>query len=856
MGERPKDPPSIEDEKPSISDDYSALRKRRSSLATDKEARQGMLASDAGMAFVSEVDDKNITATAAQLDLEEARIIIQDAVSKYQLDPNAPSGLLEKAEAAIKNQNLTSDAAQQIIDEIKIEAALLEETPFPEVRNVAPSTDDTSLPVSTFRAWLIGIVWTIIGTGVNIFFQARLPGISINTFVGQVLALPAGRFLASVLPTHVFNVFGYRFSLNPGPFNAKEHLLITIMGNVTYGGQVGVYVTDLIATLRIKRFYGLEGRFSDAGFQLLMTISTQMLGLGLSGMTRRFLVYPPMMLWPSSLASLALNNVFHDTSNPVANGWKMGRYRFFLIVFVLYGLYFVFPDAVAGFLGTFNWMTWIKPDSVNLAAITGSVSGLGLNPWTTFDYNVASLLRDPIITPLFSVINSFAGQLILGMIIPALWYTNTWFTGYLPINDNGVFDRFGKAYNVTRVMDPQTQTLNVTAYEEYSPTYLSAGNGIQYGFFFAMYTALIVHVALYYHKELSAGFRSMLQSATGRENFTDLHNRLMKPYKEVPEWWYLLILLFSLATGIAFNVHYETGYPVWALFAALAMSALFVIPSGMVYAVTNTEVTMNVLAELIGGYLLPGKPIAVMLFKSYGFVSTAQAIGYAGDLKIGHYAHIGPRHLFFAQVVASFVACFVGVGVLSWQIANLSDFCEPNQVNRFTCPGYRTYYTASVIWGAIGPKRIYSAGRIYHALTYFFLIGGLVPIPLWYLAKKRGGSFWKYINVPVFLVGGLNWSPYNMSYAFPMLYVALFVNGYLRRFYFPWWSKYHWVLATSLAASIAVFGVIWFFAILYKNSQPDWWGNSVSNAGCDGKGCARLEVPPDGFGPGPGEFYA
>lgn len=59
MGERPKDPPSIEDEKPSISDYRSSeLRTRRSSVATDKEARQGMLASDAGMAFVSDVDGK------------------------------------------------------------------------------------------------------------------------------------------------------------------------------------------------------------------------------------------------------------------------------------------------------------------------------------------------------------------------------------------------------------------------------------------------------------------------------------------------------------------------------------------------------------------------------------------------------------------------------------------------------------------------------------------------------------------------------------------------------------------------------------------------------------------------------
>ena len=67
MGERPKDPPSIEDEKPSISDDYSALRKRRSSLATDKEARQGMLASDAGMAFVSEVDGKPFLSNVGRL---------------------------------------------------------------------------------------------------------------------------------------------------------------------------------------------------------------------------------------------------------------------------------------------------------------------------------------------------------------------------------------------------------------------------------------------------------------------------------------------------------------------------------------------------------------------------------------------------------------------------------------------------------------------------------------------------------------------------------------------------------------------------------------------------------------------
>lgn len=31
-------------------------------------------------------------------------------------------------------------------------------SPFPQVRAVVPETDDTAIPVNTFRAWLLGIV--------------------------------------------------------------------------------------------------------------------------------------------------------------------------------------------------------------------------------------------------------------------------------------------------------------------------------------------------------------------------------------------------------------------------------------------------------------------------------------------------------------------------------------------------------------------------------------------------------------------------------------------------------------------------------------------------------------------------
>ncbi|KAA1105079.1 hypothetical protein PGTUg99_000084 [Puccinia graminis f. sp. tritici] len=44
-----------------------------------------------------------------------------------------------------------------------------------------------------------------------------------------------------------------------GPIAGYSLSPIVFLANVTYEGQVGIYVTDLIATLRIKRFYGLGG---------------------------------------------------------------------------------------------------------------------------------------------------------------------------------------------------------------------------------------------------------------------------------------------------------------------------------------------------------------------------------------------------------------------------------------------------------------------------------------------------------------------------------------------------------------------------------------------------------------------
>ena len=58
--------------------------------------------------------------------------------------------------------------------------ALEDESPYPEVRSAVANTDDPTMPSSTFRAWVVGLVWAVIIPGVNQFFFFRYPSVSIS----------------------------------------------------------------------------------------------------------------------------------------------------------------------------------------------------------------------------------------------------------------------------------------------------------------------------------------------------------------------------------------------------------------------------------------------------------------------------------------------------------------------------------------------------------------------------------------------------------------------------------------------------------------------------------------------------
>lgn len=121
-----------------------------------------------------------------------------------------------------------------------IESYVLEEdSPYPEVRSAVANTDDPDIPVSTLRAWVIGLVWAMIIPGLNQFFYMRFPSVMVSSvsqarrifmdniftalrwkLVAQLLSFPIGRIWARYIPR--VRLFGV--SLNPGPFTVKEHV--------------------------------------------------------------------------------------------------------------------------------------------------------------------------------------------------------------------------------------------------------------------------------------------------------------------------------------------------------------------------------------------------------------------------------------------------------------------------------------------------------------------------------------------------------------------------------------------------------------------------------------------------------
>lgn len=689
------------------------------------------------------------------------------------------------------------------------------DSPYPEVRAVLPPTDDPTIFLNHWRTWFLVTVFVVVFAGVNQFFSLRYPSLTINFLVAQVICYPVGKTL-ECLPNWKCRFTPF-FNLNPGPFSKKEHAVVTIAVALTSSTAYAMYILNAQVS-----FYNMP---ANAGYQLLLVWTSQMLGYGAAGITRRWVVNPASCVWPQTLISVSLFDSLHSRAveKSSANGWKIPRYKFFLFVLIGSFVWYWVPGFLFTGLSYFNFVLWGPKTRYNFVVNTifGVSSGIGALP-ISFDYTQISQAMNGSVfaTPFWVSANTYAAVLIFFvLLLPILYFTNTWYAKYMPVISTSTFDNTQKKYDVTRILNSDF-TVNFEKYKNYSPLFVPFSYLLSYALNFAAVIAVFVHCGIYHGKDIYGKLRD--SNFGGR----DIHRRIYQQnYKDCPDWWYLILQLIMLGLGFAAVCGFDTHFPAWAFVIALLIAFVNFIPQGILEAITNQHVGLNVITELVCGYMLPFRPMANLLFKLYGFIVMRQGLSLSRDLKLALYMKVPPRLIFFVQIYATIISGLVNVGVQEWMRHSIKDFCSPEQSDGFICANGRTVFNASIIWSM--PKYLFSSGRIYNPLMWFFLIGLGLPLIVFglqlLLPKLR---FLKYIHTPIFFAGPGNIPP-STPYNYSLFFAMSFWLYIIRRRWPLWFKKYNFVMGAGVEAGVAISVVIIFLCVQYPGGTLKWWGNEV-----------------------------
>ncbi|KAJ6967554.1 oligopeptide transporter 1-like isoform X1 [Populus alba x Populus x berolinensis] len=743
----------------------------------------------------------------------------------------------------------------------KFSAEEANDSPIEQVQLTVPITDDPTLPCLTFRTWVLGITSCALLAFANQFFGYRQNILYVTSVSAQIVVLPVGRLMAAILPNKVIRFPGtkWSFSLNPGPFNLKEHVLITIFAN---SGSNTVYAVGIITI--VKAFY--HGNI-DAVPAMLLSQTTQLLGYGWAGIFRKFLVDSPYMWWPSNLVQVSLFRALHEVEIRRKGG--LTRLQFFLVVLISSFAYYIVPGYLFQSITALSFVCWIWKDSVTAQQIGSGLHGLGVGSFA-FDWStVAGFLGSPLATPGFAIINILFGYIIiLYIIIPISYWTNSYNAKRFPIFSSHVFDANGKPYDVSTVLNETTFEFNRAGYDGYSKVNLSIFFVYTYGLSFAILAATLTHVALFHGRYLPTDLIFFLQydandllhlinrslfvclpcpcvcreiwyqsKETLKDKYADVHTRIMKRnYEAVPQWWFHIILI--VVTGLALLTCEGFGrqlqLPYWGVLLAIGLAFVFTLPIGVITATTNQQPGLNVITELIIGYMYPGRPLANITFKTYGCISIYQAIMFLSDFKMGHYMKIPPKSMFVVQLAGTVIASSVYFGTAWWLLTSVENICNPSRLpegSPWTCPGDDVFYNASVIWGVVGPMRMFGRLGLYSKMNYFFLIGLLAPVPVWILSRKFPEKKWiKLINVPVILQGTGSMPSARAVNYMCWFAVGIFFNIVVYKRYKGWWVRHAYILSAGLDAGVAFLAILLYFTLQIKDiNGPTWWGLELSD---------------------------
>ncbi|KAJ6449375.1 OPT oligopeptide transporter [Mycena sanguinolenta] len=690
--------------------------------------------------------------------------------------------------------------------------------------------DDPGLRVFTFRTCFLGLGLACFSAVLGQIFYFRPQTIYVSQLFIQILGFLLGRSLEWLVPgpseyalIRTSDNWFWSF-MNHDRLNLKEHVAMTIMASTASNSALAI---SIFASQEL--YYYVETNIAVGIFTI---ISSQLIGYGMAGIMRIFLVYPTWAVYPQVMPTVQLFEALHRGEGMMA---QSKRKKFFWYIFIGIFVWEWFPEYIAPTLTGISIFCLAAQKSPWVSRIFGGANnneGLGAFglcfDWAYIGSGGGSI--GSLFTPLATQMSLYAGVGVCMLSFCLCYQMNTWNTQNFPFLSQLLYYENGTQYDQLAILNPDF-TLN---YDKLAvqglPWY--AASQLLYKVSRTIYIgAAVTHFIVWHGKTVWNTIRG------GRDGIDDPHFKKMKTYPEMSNWWYLAIFVvcFGVAVGTTYGA--KSQLPAWATIIALIFGWMFVPIIGTLYATVGYAPSIENLIQMLGGALVPGKPVANMYFTMYGYQSVVQAYGLTGDLKIGQYTKLPPRATFAVQCAGSVVGGLLNFVIMKSVIASHADVLRDVQgTNIWSGQQVQSFNTAAIAWGALG-KPLYATGTQYGFVPYMLLVGLLFPIPFWLLHKRYPKAGFNLVFTPVltaelgYLSVGIN------SSVFTSFVLAIFSQYYLRKYRATWFRKYNFLLSAALDGGTSVMIFVFTFAVAGGSGKahpfPNWGLNPTADHNLD-----------------------
>jgi OPT family oligopeptide transporter len=624
-----------------------------------------------------------------------------------------------------------------------------------------------------------------------------------------------------VLTTIAQIVLGYVFGIcldklplgkwNRSKFNYKEHTLIVIAASSATDFN---YPTIAIM---IQRFF-LGQRNADVvddGIKIgtissiLFIALAELIGIGLGGLFEKFLVYPAEMWWPSNLVYANLIHTFHGSLTKKITRLRM---RMFLLVITFGFLYQLVPQIVApvlasvslicliGFGSAFNERGVSTPLGQFASRKGGGILAL------SFDWSTISVLG-PMYTPLWSQMNYiFSSVLFSWILTPILYYFNAWDAKSLKnIYGREALNPNSTVYDISPYLNSD---FRIAPDVNPPPLRLSVNRVLVYGAGFATLSAVLAQFIMFYFKKTMDVFRMPLRDLQQK----DVHTRLMQKYAQVPTWWYIWLLLLTMGGSIGITLYHNSAFDAnwWIVPLAIGMTMVFLVPIGIIQAVSNQSIGLNIISQLILGYLKPGSIMASTTMKVYGTNTLIRATGYLAQMKLAFYMKIPPRYVFAATLWGLMVSSITSYLTFDFLVPIVWSGTHSRSAGSLTWTSLRLQilWTAAQLWGALSPIRFFGWDTPYWTLFLFFILGALLPVLFYFLMKRFPSAGFHYVNWPIIFQAVSSVSSGNANAIVSTALVAIGTQYLIRKYNRRWYDRYNYIVSAGLDLVVAFIALL------------------------------------------------